>query len=412
MARPKRAVSTPFDHAGCRIYPPTGGDPRWRVGIPDGKGGRRFRRAADHADALVVADKYAEVTAGYKSVGQVERTVADLCDAYLVRLGERVDLQRAGLEGGVSIKYWERQNTILKLHVKPVLGSLLVREWIDAAQSEKVLAAAVKKGNGKDGVQNIGSCMRAMVTFAHKNGWMPRIENPMAGVSYSRRSHRHGHNVNFIPRDTLPELDDIEAMVKGFMAIGEPRLALLVNLARCSGLRYGELLALRPCDINLADRIVRVDWQICQTNRMEFPRTLPKWQKTRTTLFVASLAAPLADLCDMVTLTQGSEGLLFPGEHKSGYIERKAWHRKWIRAAQAAGWEMKPDPKIPQWPVPKWSLQSLRHFAACWMLFDLKMDDADVAFHLGHYSSSFTRDQYIGVRGRPEERAKQLTEGW
>jgi integrase len=60
-----------------------------------------------------------------------------------------------------------------------------------------------------------------------------------------------------------------------------------------------------------------------------------------------------------------------------------------------------------------WTLHTLRHYAASWMIGnqpgDLHMDPVDVAHFLGHYNATYTIAQYVGVRGNVVERMAEAT---
>lgn len=124
----------------------------------------------------------------------------------------------------------------------------------------------------------------------------------------------------------------------------------------------------------------------------------------------------------LVTRERGSHALMFP--NGSGQIMRRSnFQPTWIRAADAAGWPMtRPlrrsagyGKKNKGWRwtgAANWTPQDLRHFAACWMLFDLGLDPAVVALLLGHHDPSFTVKRYVGVRGDPQAAAAALTDAW
>lgn len=59
-----------------------------------------------------------------------------------------------------------------------------------------------------------------------------------------------------------------------------------------------------------------------------------------------------------------------------------------------------------------WHPHDLRHVAACWMLFDVGIDGAQVARMLGHANAAFTLSRYVGVRSGADATTNGLTEGW
>ena len=102
---------------------------------------------------------------------------------------------------------------------------------------------------------------------------------------------------------------------------------------------------------------------------------------------------------NQATELRGSTGYLFCAT--KGGPARRPTHRKiWRKAAEEAGWES------------LWTPHDLRHVAACWMLYDLKAEPAQVANWLGHHSPAFTMARYVGIRGDILEAGYRLTEGW
>ncbi|MGB3055589.1 MAG: tyrosine-type recombinase/integrase [Acidimicrobiales bacterium] len=97
--------------------------------------------------------------------------------------------------------------------------------------------------------------------------------------------------------------------------------------------------------------------------------------------------------------------MLFPGTD-GGFANRRTFQRIWARAARDAGWPMKRK------TAAVWHPHDLRHVAACWMLFDVRLDPAVVATVLGHANAAFTLSRYVGVRGDLSTTVTAATEGW
>lgn len=402
MARPRKTPTQPYDHHGVRIYPPTDGSGHWRIAVTDNSGVRSFRRAKTQGRAEATAETLSAFAAGTQSIALANRTLAELAGAYLTELRTRAEL------GEVSLRYWEKQQGSLGRWVIPHVGDLRVAEWtVDASRG--VILAAMEAGRAAETRKDIGAAMRQLVTFAHDKRWLGPHIDPMLKVRYATTPTRHGMKIEPIRRDRLPAEDDVQMLLKGYEATGQHRLGIAQALSARSGVRSGERAALRPIDFDFDRRIIAVDRQLIRPDTAPEYLGLPKYNKVRTTFFPASLAGPLQALCETVELSRGPEALIWP---ESDTVLR----RHWIRAAQAAGWPFHhvddPTPAQRQWPQPRWSLHDLRHFSACWMLFDIPMEAADVSYHLGHSSVAFTLAKYVGLRGDPEGRAKSLTEDW
>lgn len=319
------------------------------------------------------------------------RTVTALAAAY-----------RESLEGR-SRRYQERQADLLGRWVLPHLGRLEVGAW-SAADSERLLNLA-RRRLAPASVQNLGSVLRSLVTYAHKARWLPGEVDPMWHVSYSAKATHQGQAVGFVVRAELPNDDQCAAFFSALVEMGHPTWALAGRLAYRSGARWGELVALRPMDISFEPhRLVRVARAVEQSRGgLAFKTT--KNSQARSTIFPASLAPDLQAHVTRVTQEHGDEGLLFPGG-AGAIAARRYFIRLWHRAAGRAGWPMHhPTRSV-------WHPHDLRHVAACWMLFDLRLDAAVVARMLGHSNPAFTLSRYVRVRTGADATTNELTEVW
>ncbi|MGI8756258.1 MAG: tyrosine-type recombinase/integrase [Acidimicrobiales bacterium] len=169
-------------------------------------------------------------------------------------------------------------------------------------------------------------------------------------------------------------------------------------------------------------RVIYVRRAVEQTSAGPPNLKAPKNGKTRTAIFPKSMASELQALAEAVTASAGPEGLLFPNR-SGGIVRRSSFQQVWIKAAHAAGWPMTTPMRRSagygeankgwRWTgAAQWTVHDLRRVAACWMLFDLKLDPAVVAEKLGHADPAFTVKRYVGIRGNPDEQAARVTEDW
>ena len=288
--------------------------------------------------------------------------------------------------------------------MQPQLGDLPVARWTPA-DSERLLNSA-RRTRAAATVQNIGSCLRSLVTFAHKSRWLPRDVDPMWHVAYAAGAEHQGQAVGFIPRDTLPSDEQCRALFDAFVELGLPTWALAMRLAHRSGVRWGELIALRPVDIDFVPhRIVRVHRAVEQAATGGRVFKTPKNAQQRTTIFPASLAEDLAARVHHVRRERGDEALLFPDDTGQP-PERRQFLRLWHRAARRARWPMRTNKNA------LWHPHDLRHVAACWMLVDVGIDPAVAARMLGHANAAFTLSRYVGVRTGADAATNTLTDRW
>jgi integrase len=388
-----------FEH-GTRIYAPSDSERYYRIVATDPVSSKRVYSMAKTEEiarerAREMEDRRARCVE-LRDVDPGDRTVGTLADAYLeAHIAHR------------SVRYRERQEYLLRRWVRPVLAERTVTDWTPA-DSEQVLSQARQAGVSSSTVQNVGATMRGLVTYARKLRWLTGRDDTAV----------------YIPRASLPTDADCEKLFAAMREQGQARWATAMRLAHRSGLRWGELIALRAEDIEFEPaRVVRVHQAVEQPAKGTATMKAPKNERRRTTIFPRSLTEELRLLVDEVVAEHSPCGLMFPGA-RGGIARRSAFQQVWIKAADAAGWPMERELQRSKGYGPAhkkgwrwtgsatWTVHDLRHVAACWMLFDLKLDPAVVADKLGHADPSFTVKRYIGVRGDADAQAHDLTEDW
>ncbi|MGH3032794.1 MAG: tyrosine-type recombinase/integrase [Gaiellaceae bacterium] len=386
--RPRRYRTKPFavyEH-GTRIYAPCPSEDCYRVSVTDATGTRLFYKFAREEDARVKARELEAYLASRTPIyggKNGDRTVGVLASLYMEHLAGR------------SVRYRARQDWLLRCWILPERRDTNVGEWTPA-MSESLLGKARQK-LAPQTAQSLGSCMRSLVTFAHKSRWLPRQVDPMWSVSYSAKAEFQGQAPGFVPRESLPSDEQCAALFDGLAALEEPTWALAMRLKHRSGVRWGELIALRPCDIDFEPhRVVRIHRAVEQSGDARTIRSTKNTQK-RTSTFPASLTAELSAHVEAVRRHAGDDALLFalPDGQPA---ERRQFLRLWERAAKRAGWNMRSAKSA------EWHPHDLRHVAACWMLFDVRIDPAVVSRMLGHANVAFTplRRRANGRRRRHE----------
>lgn len=393
---PRRRYSKPiaFFEYGTRLYAPSEGESRYRVIARDPTGKRMFHRFVTEDEARRRArDIEAMLGSSMAVPGRLHApaTVDQLIDRYLSSLGSR------------SVRYVERQEYLLRMWVRPILGDRPLAAWTPS-DSEQVLDRA-RARLAPATVQNIGSAMRALVTFAFKNRWLRLEADPMWLVRYSAKADHQGQAVGFIPRSALPTDDDCARLFGALVEAGHPDWALAMRLKHRCGARWGELIALRPLDISFApQRVVRIHRAVEQSGRGLTVKQTKNHQQ-RISVFPASLAADLHAWCARTDEQSGPEALLFPARD-GNFASRRTFQRYWARAARSAGWPMKST------TASVWHPHDLRHVAASWLLFDVGLDPAAVSTLLGHANAAFTLSRYVGIRGDLAASASLATNRW
>lgn len=389
---PRRKYAKPlitFEH-GTKVYAPTPGEARYRIITRDPAGTRVTARIIDEEEARTHARALDDRLAGSVVLpgrAGAPATVGQLIDRYLATLGSR------------STRYAERQMYLLDQWVRPVLDDHPLHAWTPA-DSDQVLDRA-RASLAPATVQNVGAAMRALVTYAFKSRWLPREADPMWLVRYTPRPEHQGEASGHVPRSSLPTHEQCASLCAALEAQGHQDWALAMRLKARSGVRWGELIALRPCDITFTpDRSIEVTRAVEQS-RQGFAIKPTKNRQHRTTIFPASLRPELEAWCD----ARRADALLFSAVDGE-FANRRTVQRYWARAARAAGWPMNSTTSS------VWHPHHLRHAAACWMLFDVQLDAAAVSAMLGHATVAFTLSRYVGVRGNLTAAATAATETW
>src|SRR5262249_15635251 len=142
------------------------------------------------------------------------------------------------------------------------------------------------------------------------------------------------------PRDTLPTDRQCDDLFDALEQRGYQSWALAMRLKHRAGLRWSELVALQPRDIEFApDRIIRVERAVAQAGKHRQLKGRNSRQR-RYTIFPACLATALKHRLDAVRLDHGDGALLFPAP-RGGLAERGSFRHIWIAAAKRADWPFK-----------------------------------------------------------------------
>lgn len=129
---------------------------------------------------------------------------------------------------------------LLRLHILPLLGARQV-DAIDAATVASLAERKLAAGTRPKTVNNILSCLRQMLAFGDEQGIVAELPR-------FPRQHRPKARIRAALSD-----DDAARLVEA----AEPGWRAMVALA-LSGLRLGELLGLRWCDVDLSKKTVAI----------------------------------------------------------------------------------------------------------------------------------------------------------
>jgi integrase len=250
-------------------------------------------------------------------------------------------------------------------------GEMLAEE-VTAQSVQAFLADLARKGYAKRTVQ----MHRDILNMIFNNAIIEyglRF-NPCSAVSLPR-------NLPSRKRE-LPNDGAIEAVKNGL----ESPFGLFAYFCLYSGLRRGELLALRYEDINRESR------EICVDKAVEYVGNNPriKSPKTAAGVRVVPLLDPLA-----AALPKKEKGLVF-GNDDGRPLTKEQYKKRWAKYCKTIGHDI--------------TAHQLRHGYAT-ILYEAGVPDKDAQELLGHSNITLTRDVYTHIRSlRKQETAKKLND--
>jgi integrase len=216
----------------------------------------------------------------------------------------------------------EGYEDLYRLHVRPHLGGLA----LGAIKPQTIRAWRAKLldgGTSEPQAVKAYSLLRAILNTAVKEDEIIR-QNPCRIPGYDRYH---------TPERPVATVAQVLALADRM----PPRFSALVIVAGFSGLRWGELAALRRCDVDQPSGTVRVPRKLAALrNRMEFGPPKSEAGNRTVTLPAAARQALAAHLAGYVP--EDPEALVFTGE--KGAVLRSGNFRRavdWSAAVRAAG---------------------------------------------------------------------------
>lgn len=277
--------------------------------------------------------------------------------------------------------------------------------WVGDLEVAKLDRAMVRYLLAKPAAPSARRQLRAllggMLSWGFANNWLtqPRaMLLPPAPRTAKRRAGRAvGESRLHIDDNLIPSPDDCRRLADAARDVGGAKHGqqwwLMIAVAASTGVRQGELFALRPADLDLKAGSLHVERQLTRVIGRKPAETPPKWGMVRTTVLPAEtlwgepLHAPLAEYMK----GKSTDALLFPNS-RGQWIHASNWGRRVLKPArEAAKWR------------PEWSQHSTRH-SYCSEMIARGVAPQDVANSAGHSSPATTLSMYTrsteGVLGR------------
>lgn len=304
-------------------------------------------------------------------------------DPSKLTLGEYLGRWLEIVKPSIRPSTWATYETLLRVHVVPEIGSIQVQS-LRPLHVQELIQKKLANGLGPRSVRHVHGTLRAALNQAIKLGIVGR--NVTLSATLPRRQ-----------QDEMVTLthDEARALLD---AAHDDRLEALWILALTTGMRQGELLALRWTDIDLSTRTVTVaqavEWVHGKPILAE-----PKTKNSRRTIHLSTLAVEALKRHKVRQaedrLAAGPSwsdlGLAFSNS-LGGIIDKNHLARRMFpRLLQKAG-------------VTKITFHGLRHTAATFLLAE-GLPVKTVQHVLGHATASMTLDRYGHILPNAERAA-------
>ncbi len=408
LGKPRSGGLRPWQ---TKLYGPTPRRPKPRVAYKEPESGEwRYLTGEDLEEANAIFEKVERwLDAGVSlSRGRQPEQSSERHD--VATLGNRL-LERME-DDGVRRRTLEDWARIVRCHIVPVMGARSVVEW-DGDDCQRVLREARNRGLAPASVQDIGTVMVALVREAHRRPrWLPVEEDPMEGVSYRAKARHQGQTASFVPPPERPTTPAVRSLCASLWWRGRRQdrwwYSLMGLVAGFTGLRWSELVGLRPSDYDDSRRTLIIATSIEQPDQGMQVRERTKNDKVREVPVTGTIHRWLTRRCGEVLEqskggglwpTGGRDGLLFPGPDE-GPWRRSTWRRGvFLPAARSAGWEMIGDKEtasgLMRGGKARLPWRNLRHHAATWLHHEAGLPWEEVSHILGHHNVAFTISTYI-----------------
>jgi integrase len=214
--------------------------------------------------------------------------------------------------------------SLLRAHLSPHLGGSTL-DRIEPAHVERLVAAMRQGGAGAKLTCNALTLLYQVFEFGRRNGWCER--NPVKQVG---RPEVEDHtDIRFL---SMEEVEALLVAVSDEDTLGPTDRALYLT-ATMTGLRQGELLALRWRDVDWPAARIRV-----RQNYVRGHWGTPKSRRGSRSVPMVDRVAGELERHFQRSPFQGDEDLVFPHPHTTGEVlDHSALVRRYKKALRAAG---------------------------------------------------------------------------
>jgi integrase len=316
-------------------------------------------------------------------------------------LGEFLDRwERDWAAINVTPKTLERYAELLKVHVRPHLAALPVQKLAPAHLAE-LYGKLLREGRRPRGEEAAAGLSPRTVGHVH------RVLHKALNVAVEWGvTHRNVVSVVTPPKVSSTEIEilDEDQARRILQQLRGRSLYMIALLGLTTGMRRGELLALRWRDVDLDGATLRVEQSIEQTKSGGLRFKAPKTKHGRR--IIALAASVVAELRLHWKRQQEQRLRLGMGKTPDDGLVLSRWGgaprspnsvtKEWSRALAELG-------------LPAVSLHALRHTHAS-QLIDSGMDVVTISRRLGHSSPTITLNVYAHRFRNKDEQAAQVIE--
>jgi integrase len=329
---------------------------RWRARYIDDEGREHNKVFARRTDAQAWLDndvtaKFATGTYVAPQAGRV--TVAGVYASW------------AASQGHISRKTAATRRSAWGSRVEPRWGDVAVVD-VKTAAIRAWVSKLVAEGVGAPTIENAFGLLRQVLGAAVEDSRIPR--NPCDGVPLPKRKHADRGYLGHGQVAAVAAAVDRNAEVVRFLAY--------------TGLRWGEMAALRVCDFDMLRRRVNVSRSVTESGGLVW--SMPKTWERRSVPFPAALADELAALM----VGKGRDELVFT-DLRGGVLRNSNWRARVFKPAVEQC--QKTDEAFPSITP-----HDLRHTAAS-LAVSAGANVKALQRMLGHAKASMTLDVYADL---------------
>jgi integrase len=309
-------------------------------------------------------------------------------DAGSLTVGEYLDRWLKDIEETVRQSTFERHESLVELHIKPALGQIKLKD-LNAAQVRWFHRDRLDSGLAPATIHKLNAVIHKALKAAVDDGLIPR--NAAAGLK--------------LPKLSREEIDPLSSEEARWLleAVRGERLEALYVLAINTGMRQGELLALKWDDVDLGAGLIRVRRTLTKADAA-YTTGEPKTKKSRRAIRLTSgavsalrthLDRQLEEMERMGSLYQPG-GLVFATEVGTIINPSNLRNRSFKPLLKAAN-------------LRTIRFHDLRHTCAT-LLLSKNVNPKIVSEMLGHASVSITLDTYSHLMPDMQEKAAKALE--